>query len=93
MGRQGKHIPGHKNFILGRSEWTHPDPQDLVNTFAGKGTQAGKVAKGMPGYKERIDFGEVIGNYVDPVTGLSVPTTKGIIHYGADGVHIVPARP
>lgn len=93
MGKQGKHIPGHKNFIAGRSELTHPDPQALVDRFAGQGIQAGKVSRGMPGFKERIDFGEVIGNYIDPVTGVSTPTTKGIIHYGADGVHIIPARP
>jgi len=37
--------------------------------------------------RERVDFGEVIGN----VNG--VPTTKGIIHYSSDGAHIVPARP
>jgi filamentous hemagglutinin len=93
MGKQGKHIPGHNNFILGRSELIHPNPQALVDNFAGKGTQAGNVARGMPGFKERINFGEVIGNYVDPVTGLSTPTTNGIIHYATDGVHIVPARP
>ncbi|MFU0933431.1 polymorphic toxin type 50 domain-containing protein [Kluyvera cryocrescens] len=39
------------------------------------------------------DFGKPIGNFVDRNTGLSVPTTKGIVHYGKDGAHIVPARP
>ena len=48
---------------------------------------------GLPGSRERVDFGKVIGDYVDPDTGAASPTTKGIIHYGAGGVHIVPARP
>jgi filamentous hemagglutinin len=90
MERQGKHIPGHNNFILGRSELTHPDP---LTTLQARAFKAGNIARGMPGFKERVDFGEGIGNYVNPVTELSTPTTKGIIHYGADGVHIVPARP
>ncbi|MHA6889564.1 polymorphic toxin type 50 domain-containing protein [Ralstonia pseudosolanacearum] len=41
----------------------------------------------------RVNFGTLIGNYVDPVTGDKMPTMNGIIHYGKDGVHIVPARP
>uniref|UniRef100_UPI00313BCF3C polymorphic toxin type 50 domain-containing protein n=1 Tax=Yersinia enterocolitica TaxID=630 RepID=UPI00313BCF3C len=53
----------------------------------------GNVAIGIPGSKERINYGQVIGNYIDPQTGISTPTTKGIVHYGKNGVHIVPARP
>ncbi|HFG1056790.1 TPA: polymorphic toxin type 50 domain-containing protein [Yersinia enterocolitica] len=53
----------------------------------------GNVAIGIPGSKERINCGQVIGNYIDPQTGISTPTTKGIVHYGKNGVHIVPARP
>mgnify|MGYP001589317101 CR=1 FL=1 len=34
-----------------------------------------------------------IGKYVDTSTGKSVDTTVGILHYGKDGVHIVPAKP
>jgi filamentous hemagglutinin len=47
---------------------------------------------GKPGSRERVDFGENIGTYIDRA-GNSSPTTKGIIHYGKDGMHIVPARP
>ena len=85
--KQGKHIPGHKNFIPGRSPLTHPDPQKLVNQFAGKGQPVGTVSRGRPGFKERIDFGEIIGE----INGQ--PTSNGIIHYSKDGVHIVPANP
>ncbi|SDB88406.1 two-partner secretion domain-containing protein [Paraburkholderia lycopersici] len=92
-GKQGKHQPDHNNFIPGRSELTYPDPQKLVDDYAGSGQPANNVAPGQPGYRERVNFGTVIGNYVDPVTGESTPTTNGIIHYSKDGVHIVPGRP
>ncbi|MGA4051732.1 hemagglutinin repeat-containing protein, partial [Ralstonia nicotianae] len=92
-GKQGKHQPGHNNFIQGRSELTYPDPQSLVDEHAGKGQPANNVPVGQAGSRERVDFGKIIGKYVDPVTGESIPTTKGIIHYGKDGVHIVPSRP
>lgn len=68
------------------------DPQSLLPQL-GTGQQVGKVEVGLAGSKERIDFGKPIGNFVDRDTGLSVPTTKGIVHYGKDGAHIVPARP
>ncbi|EKN3753333.1 hypothetical protein OU748_004360 [Yersinia enterocolitica] len=53
----------------------------------------GNVAIRIPGSKERINYGQVIRNYIDPQTGISTPTTKGIVHYGKNSVHIVPARP
>ena len=43
--------------------------------------------------KERVDFGKVIGQYVDSTTGNGTDPTIGIIHYGNKGAHIVPARP
>uniref|UniRef100_UPI001C90E852 hemagglutinin repeat-containing protein n=1 Tax=Rhizobium laguerreae TaxID=1076926 RepID=UPI001C90E852 len=93
-GKQGKHIPGHNNHTPGRSELDDPDPQGLVDAHAGTGQQVGNIPVGQPGSKERVDFGnKVIGKYVDPVTGEKIPTTKGIIHYGSKGVHIVPSRP
>lgn len=53
----------------------------------------GSVARGQPGFRERIDFGEQIGTYIDPVTGAELAISRGILHYGNKGVHIVPARP
>jgi filamentous hemagglutinin len=67
------------------------DPRKLTEK-AGTGEQVGNLPVGTPGSKERVNFGQVIGNYVDK-SGNSVPTTNGIIHYGKDGIHIVPARP
>jgi len=60
----------------------------LLDDFAGTGQK-------IPGTnKERVDFGKVIGQYYDDVTGKFVDTTKGIIHYDSKGgAHIVPAKP
>lgn len=92
-GQQGKHVPEHNNYIPGRSDVTDPNPQALLDKGAGTGEQVGKIPVGQAGSKERVDFGKDIGNYVDPETGESSPTSMGIIHYGTRGAHIVPARP
>lgn len=85
--KQGKHIVGHQNYIPGRSPFTHSNPQGLLDRFSGQGQPVGNVARGQPGFRERVDFGEVIGQ----VNGQ--PTTRGIIHYSREGAHIVPANP
>jgi hypothetical protein len=85
--KQGKHVPGDPYYIPGRSPLTHPSPTQLIDQFAGKGQPVGGIPRGQPGFKERVDFGQVIGEY------QGQPTTNGIIHYAKDGVHIVPARP
>ena len=87
-GQQGKHIFGHNNFIPNRSRFTHPDPQKLVDRFAGKGQQVSPIyPRGQSGFKERVDFGEIIGQV------LGLPTSKGLIVYGKKGVHIIPGNP
>ena len=87
-GRQGKHIPGHNNYTPGRSKITIPKDQlqSLIIAHSNKG-------QAISGNKERIDFGTVIGVYVDQSTGKEYPTTIGIINYSKDGTHVVPARP
>jgi RHS repeat-associated protein len=89
-GQQGKHQVGHNNYQQGKSILTE-DPAQLGRQ-AGTGQQVGKIDVGLPGSKERVDFGKNIGTYVDPA-GNSSPTTNGIIHYGKNGIHIVPSRP
>jgi len=90
MGKQGKHILGHNNFIPGRSVLT-ADPKVLAKR-AGTGAPVNEVPKGQAGFKERVDFGEVIGDYVSNGNGL--PTTNGIIVYDKAGsIHIIPSRP
>nr|WP_256217086.1 MULTISPECIES: polymorphic toxin type 50 domain-containing protein [unclassified Bacillus (in: firmicutes)] len=39
------------------------------------------------------EFGQVIGKYYDMQTGKYLETTRGMIHYGKDGAHIVPSKP
>lgn len=87
-GKQGKHIVGNKNYIVGRSifQGTIEDAQNLINEFAGTGEWIGTN-------KERIDFGKIIGQYVNPSTGETTDTSIGIIHYSKTGTHIVPAKP
>jgi hypothetical protein len=91
-GKQGKHILEHNNYKPGRSLLT-ADPTVLARR-AGRGQQVGPVRRGEPGFKERVDFGEVIGQWVNDKTGEAQPTTVGIITYDGDGsIHIIPVRP
>jgi filamentous hemagglutinin len=92
--KQGKHIPGHRNYIPGRSILTDPDPQDLLDQRAGAGSPVNNVPIGQPGSKERVDFGKIIGSYFSPGADEAVPTSKGVIVYDRRGnAHIIPARP
>src|SRR5690625_3409957 len=61
--------------------------QELLDKFAGKGQRLPKSSR------ERVDFGEPIGKYYDLDAGEYLETTRGMIHYGKDGAHIVPAEP
>jgi len=89
-GQQNKHIPDTNNYIPGRSMLS-AEPERLAE-FAGTGQQVGKLKVGMPGSKERVDFGFTIGTWIGR-DGQSAETTRGIIIYGKNGIHIVPARP
>lgn len=84
--KQGKHVPGHKNFQAGKSEWTHLDPQALLDQFGGTGTRTAQ--------RELVDFKILVGFFVDPITSAKTETTRGVIHYdNAGGAHIVPTKP
>ncbi len=43
--------------------------------------------------REIVDFKEKIGIFVNPVSLEIVDTSWGVIHYGKDGSHIIPAKP
>ena len=60
---------------------------------AGTGQPVGSVPRGQPGFKERIDFGETIGTYIDPSTGVEQSSSKGMLIYSKKGIHIYPVRP
>jgi tetratricopeptide (TPR) repeat protein len=91
--RQNKHIQGKHNYIEGRSIFTHPDAQKLLDEFAGLGEAIEKRAIGCPDYRERINFGEIIGYHYDLETKVSTPTMWGEIRPSKSGAHIVPIRP
>ena len=87
-GKQDKHIVGSNNYTPGRSVFlgTPKQAETLIKQHSGTGQP-------LDPNKERVDFGKVIGNYVDASSGESYPTTMGIIHYSKSGAHIVPAKP
>lgn len=91
--KQERHVRGCKNFNPKKSELTCPHIQALVNKFAGKGQKVVGEIPGSPGYKERIDFCEVIGIYKDEDRKIVRETTMGMIIYSKEGTHVVPARP
>ncbi|MEK4522462.1 polymorphic toxin type 50 domain-containing protein [Psychrobacillus sp. FSL W7-1493] len=94
-GSQEKHIPNTPNYkqelangkIKSIFYGDNKKAQVLLDKYAGKGQL-------LPnGKKERVDFSETIGKYYDVDTGEYLETTRGIIHYGKDGAHIVPSEP
>ncbi|MEH6852361.1 polymorphic toxin type 50 domain-containing protein, partial [Bacillus pseudomycoides] len=93
-GAQEKHIPNTPNYkqevANGKNKsifyGDNKTAQELLDKFAGKGQL-------LKNGRERVDFGEPIGKYYDRNTGQYHETTKGLIHYGKDGAHIVPSRP
>ena len=89
LGKQGKHILGHNNYIKCISI-LKLNPQKLLDKVHAKDIRS--ISKAGDN-KVRVDFGEVIGECVDQTTGKAVPTTKAIIHMGKDGAHIVPTKP
>ena len=89
LGKQGKHILGHNNYIKCRSI-LKLNPQKLLDKVHAKDIKS--ISKAGDNIV-RVDFDEVIGECVDQTTGKAVPTTKAIIHMGKDGAHIVPTKP
>lgn len=90
-GQQEKHFLGHKSYVPGRSQLT-ADPRKLIER-AGSGRAVNSVPRGQPGFRERIDFGEEIGTYINLRTGVELSTTRAILVYGKRGIHIFPVRP
>ena len=87
-GKQGKRIVGNNNYQQGKSIFygSSADAQKLVDKYAGTGTW-------VSSNKESVDFGKVIGKYLNKEANISAETTIGIIHYSGTGTHIVPSAP
>jgi hypothetical protein len=87
IGKQGKHIIGHNNYLVGRSILT-ANPQDLIQKF-----HKGKFKKLRTRYnKITVDFEDTIGIYYENEKEIGA-TRFGTIHLQKDGIHIVPANP
>ncbi len=88
LGRQGKHMPSHNNYIVGRSiiYGNSESIQELLQSHVGTGMKIGLN-------KERVDFNKYIGEYYNRTTETYTPTTIGIIHFSHNEAHIVPAAP
>lgn len=93
LGKQGKHIIGHNNYVKGRSYLTISleEVQQLVSKYAGAGElkrdRAGKWTN-----KEFVSADKKIGVVVDSHTGEEFATSRFSIHYSKKGVHIVPRK-
>lgn len=87
-GSQGKHIPGHNNYIAGKSILT-ADAQKLLDNYHAGNVSSSRVISDT---KVKVDFGEVIGS-TKGADGIMTETTSGIIHSGKNGAHIVPGLP
>lgn len=92
LDKQNKHIPGKHNYEFGKSIFEHKDPQSLIETHAGTGVPR-RGTPGQAGYRELVDFKEPIGIWKSDKEMLSLPATKGNIHYSKKGAHIVPEHP
>ncbi len=85
-------MPGRNNYLPGRSilfgKGGLDRAQELLNQYAGTG-------EFITPNKERVDFHQVIGRFKSPKlpNDSGLDTTIGIINYGSDGAHIVPATP
>lgn len=93
VGKQGKHIKGHNNYIQGRSYLlvSMEEAQKLVNKYAGTGILI-RDSNGNWSNKEIVKTDKDIGVYININTGIEAITDRFIIHYSKKGVHIVPAK-
>lgn len=96
--KQNKHIPGKHNFEVGKGTILieSNELEHLIKKHAGKGQKV-LGSFGEAGFKERIDFGKIIGEFALQIKDKPtkyIPTSKGIITYAKDGkVHVYPANP
>ena len=93
IGKQGKHIVGHNNYIEGRSFITIPtqELQKLIKKYAGTGELVFDK-NGVWKNQEVIKADKTIGVAVDNRMDEKNQTNTFKLHYGNSGVHAVPKR-
>jgi len=70
------------------------DAKALYAQYGGLGAQVNpKIARGMAGFRERIQADGIIGLWHNQSTNALVYTDRAIIHYSNKGYHLVPAQP
>ncbi len=92
--KQNKHMPGRNAYEMARTNGNLRSIifrdanalQKMLEEKAGTGDFIGTN-------KEKVDFGQVIGQYVDSDGRTKRETKIGVIHYSEEGAYIVPARP
>lgn len=90
-GNQLKHIQedgrdiGTRSYLYG----TLADAQALVDQYSGKG-EPKLDGRGNWTHKEIVTVDFLIGESVNPDTGIATPTHRFAIHYGKRGTHVVP---
>jgi hypothetical protein len=89
IGRQGKHIVGHNNYIQGKSIVTIPpnEIQAIVNKTAGTGEPQYSGNKFTN--RELIVYANIVGK-TNNFKGELVDTNRFYIYYSKSGTHIVP---
>ncbi|MBR1715047.1 MAG: hypothetical protein IJ717_08925 [Treponema sp.] len=91
VGKQQKHIKGHRNFIPGKSILTVPleKAAELLDRYSGNGVVVGNPETSN---KEWVNFRTVIGESFNGGRSEGM-TPKGMIHHSKKGCHIVPSSP
>lgn len=93
VGKQGKHILGHNNYIEGRSYLTISleEAQEIINKYAGTG-EIRFNSKNEWDKKEIIRVNKDIGVDINNRTGEKSITNRFKVHYSNKGTHLVPMR-
>lgn len=95
IGQQEKHILGSNNFEVGKGELiiSVEHLEEIIPIKLGEGIPT-RFTFGEAGYKEVVEFDEIIGIHVVEKTGERFPTPIGEIHYNKNGeFHVVPVSP
>lgn len=93
VGKQGKHIKGHNNYVNGRSFLiiSMEEAQELVKRYAGTGMLV-RTKNGSWRKQEIIISDTDVGYAIDDMTSEKNLTKSFKIHYSKNGVHIVPKK-
>ena len=81
---EGRDI-GNRSFLYGTME----DAQQLVDRYSGTG-EPKLDGNGNWTHKEFVTADHLVGESVNPETGIATPTHRFAIHYGKRGTHVVP---